>query len=142
MAHDPVLVENTAAWFRKALQDLRRVERCLTEESPDLEDALFHCQQAAEKALKALLTWHDEPFKKTHDLAALGNQCKQIENSLDRLFDRLDDLSEYAWAYRYPTSLAEPTSPEVDEASALAHMILDELEKRLPPEVISKAKAK
>ena len=33
---------------------------------PLLEDALFHCQQAVEKVLKALLTWHDEPFRKTH----------------------------------------------------------------------------
>lgn len=141
MAHDPVLVENTAAWLRKAWQDLRRVERCLAEESPDAEDALFHCQQAAEKVLKAFLTWHDEPFKKTHDLAALGSQCKQIDGSLDLLIDRLDDLSEYAWAYRYPTNFAEPSPPEVDDASTLAHMILAELEKRLPPEVISKARA-
>ena len=58
MAHDPVLVENAAAWLRKAWQDLRRVERCLTDEPPDVEDALFHCQQAAEKALKAFLIWH------------------------------------------------------------------------------------
>jgi HEPN domain-containing protein len=74
MAHDPVLVENAAAWLQKAGQDLRRVERCLADEPPDVEDALFHCQQAAEKALKAFLTWHDQPFKKTHDLAALGSQ--------------------------------------------------------------------
>lgn len=141
MAHDPVLVENTAAWLRKALQDIRRVERCLAEEIADVEDALFHCQQAAEKSLKAFLTWHDEPFKKTHDLAALGSQCKQIDHSLDLLIDRLDDLSEYAWAYRYPTNFAEPSPPEVEEASDLAHLILAELQKRLPPEVISRAQA-
>lgn len=61
---------------------------------------MFHCQQSAEKALKAFLTWHGEAFKKTHDLAALGSQCKQIDKSLDPLIDELDDLSEYAWAYR------------------------------------------
>jgi len=87
-------------------------ERCLTDEPPDVEDALFHCQQAAEKALKAFLIWHDRPFKKTHDLAALGSQCKGIDNSLDLLIDRLDDLSQYAWAYRYPTSLTEPPAPK------------------------------
>ncbi|MGA2184828.1 MAG: HEPN domain-containing protein [Bryobacteraceae bacterium] len=133
MAHDPVLVENTTAWLRKAGQDLRRVERCLADEPPDVEDALFHCQQAAEKTLKAFLTWHDQPFKKTHDLASLGSQCKGIDNSLDPLIYRLDDLSQYAWAFRYPTSLAEPPAPEVDEANALAHMILAEVVRRLPP---------
>jgi len=134
-----VLVENTAVWLRKAAQDLRRVERCLADAPPDVEDALFHCQQVAEKALKALLTWHDQPFKKTHDLAALGSQCKGIDNSLDLLIDRLDDLSPYAWAYRYPTSIEEPPAPEVDEASELAHMILAEVVRRLPPEVRDQA---
>lgn len=141
MAHDPVLVENTAAWWRKALQDLRRVERCLAEGVADVEDALFHCQQAAEKALKAFLTWHDEPFKKTHDLGALGSQCKQIDHTLELLIDRLDDLSEYAWLYRYPTNFAEPSPPEVEEASSLAHLIVAELEQRLPPEVIGRSEA-
>jgi HEPN domain-containing protein len=41
-----------AIWLAKATQDLQRVTRCM--ESPaDAEDTLFHCQQAAEKAVKA-----------------------------------------------------------------------------------------
>ncbi len=75
MPLDPVLLRNTAAWLAKALQDMERVDRCLAVDSPDVEDALFHCQQAAEKALKAFLTFHDQPFRKTHDLAALGALC-------------------------------------------------------------------
>ncbi len=31
----------------------------------------FHAQQAAEKALKALLVANDIPFRKTHDLVVL-----------------------------------------------------------------------
>jgi HEPN domain len=62
--------------------------------------------------------------KKTHDLAALGSQCKGIDDSLSPLLDRLDDLSPYAWAFRYPTSFTEPPSADVDEASALAQLIL------------------
>ena len=83
--------------------------------------------------------WWRTPRRGTHDPAALGSQCKGIDNSLDLLIDRLDDLSQYAWAYRYPTSLAEPPAPEVDEASALAHMILAEVVKRLPSEVREQA---
>jgi hypothetical protein len=37
MAHDPILVENAAAWLRKAGQDLRRVEWRLADESPPWE---------------------------------------------------------------------------------------------------------
>lgn len=135
MASDPVLVANTAAWLRKAGQDLIRIQRCLSAGPADIEDALFHCQQAAEKALKAFLTWHDQPFKKTHDLAALGKQCAETDGTLAPLVDRLDDLTEYAWAYRYPTNSVEPSPAEVDEASALAHAIVSEVARRLPREI-------
>jgi prevent-host-death family protein len=29
---------------------------------------VFHAQQAAEKAMKGYLSWHDQAFRKTHDL--------------------------------------------------------------------------
>jgi HEPN domain-containing protein len=64
MPVDPFSLRNIAAWLGKAQQDLERVERCLAPESPDVAHALFHCQQAAEKALKAFLTFHDQPFRK------------------------------------------------------------------------------
>jgi HEPN domain-containing protein len=35
-------------------------------------DALFHCQQAAEKVLKAYLTWNGRTFPKTHSIGELG----------------------------------------------------------------------
>ena len=35
-------------------------------------EALYHCQQAAEKALKGFLAFHDHPFRRTHDLRELG----------------------------------------------------------------------
>ena len=33
---------------------------CAAAEPPDPEGGLFHSQQAAEKALKGFLTWHDD----------------------------------------------------------------------------------
>jgi hypothetical protein len=44
------------AWLAKATRDLRRAEILLAVAPPDFEDALFDCQQAAEKAFKAFLT--------------------------------------------------------------------------------------
>ena len=135
MPVDAVLLRNTAAWLRKARQDMDRVERCLAAESPDVEDALFHCQQTAEKALKAFLTFHDQPFRKTHDLASLARQCADIDSALAPLVDRLDHLSEYAWAYRYPSRLAEPTQVEMQEARGAAQAALDQIFRRLPEAV-------
>ena len=135
MPVDVVLLRNTAAWLRKAQKDMERVERCLAAEPPDVEDALFHCQQAAEKALKAFLTFHDQPFRKTHDLASLARQCADIDAALAPLVDRLDGLSEYAWAYRYPAGFAEPTPVEIQEARGAAQAALNQIFRRLPEEV-------
>ena len=120
MALDPVLVENTSAWLRKAEEDLQRVERSLSTDPPDVEDALFHSRQAAEKALKAFLTWHDQPFRKTHDLDALGRQCVEVDSTLESLVDGADQLTEYAWVSRYPMRAAEPTLADIEEGRTVA----------------------
>lgn len=57
---------------------------------------MFHCQQAAEKALKALLTWHDEPFARTHDLGKLGAQLVALDCSLTRLVEPVVGLAKHA----------------------------------------------
>ena len=66
---------NTRAWLVRALDDLGTARDLLALPTPRLRSVVFHCQQAAEKALKSFLTWHDRPFGKTHDLRALGRQC-------------------------------------------------------------------
>jgi HEPN domain-containing protein len=55
MPPERVRTVDTRAWLVKAAQDLRRVEILLAAEPPDLEGALFHSQQAAEKAIKGFL---------------------------------------------------------------------------------------
>jgi HEPN domain-containing protein len=131
MSADPDRKHHALAWLTKALQDLARVERCLDSTPPDDEDALYHCQQTAEKALKALLAWHDEPFRKTHDLSVLGAQCAALEPALSELLARLDDLTEYAWVFRYPGDSVAPPEPEVREAQALAREIVQQVERRI-----------
>ncbi|MBA3258220.1 MAG: HEPN domain-containing protein [Gemmatimonadales bacterium] len=67
-----------------------------------LGDVVFHAQQAAEKSFKALLAWHDIPFRKTHDLGAIGGACLEIDASLRQLVDGAVHLTPYAWKFRYP----------------------------------------
>ena len=135
MAYDPVLVENTRAWLVRASDDLRGAEIDLAATPPLLKDALFHSQQAVEKALKAFLTWHDEPFSKTHNLTRLGKQCVAIEETLRSLLNRAASLSDYAWKFRYPGEPAEPTRAEAEECLALAREGVDAVLARLPAEV-------
>jgi HEPN domain-containing protein len=58
-------------WFARAQRDLASSERLLLQPAFPAE-VVFHCQQAAEKALKGFLVWHNQPFRKTHDLIELG----------------------------------------------------------------------
>jgi HEPN domain-containing protein len=58
MTPDPLLLEETHTWLDRARRDLRAVRLLIAGEV--YAEALFHCQQAAEKALKGFLTFSSE----------------------------------------------------------------------------------
>jgi hypothetical protein len=68
MPHDPALVADTKGWLRKAREDLAIAKELVKGSKSFAGGAVFHSQQAAEKAFKAFLVWHDQPFRKTHEL--------------------------------------------------------------------------
>ncbi len=96
---------------------------------------MFHCQQAAEKALKAFLVWHDVPFRKTHDLKELGDACIKIQSTLKETIARAVPLTEYAWKFRYPGEPAELTKREARTALATARALYSAVVSRLPEDV-------
>jgi HEPN domain-containing protein len=136
MPHDPALVADTRAWLSKALMDLRAADLLLSTAPLLLGDVVFHCQQAAEKAMKAFLAWHDEPFRKTHDLEAVGRQILSFDTTLQPLVDRAGGLTEYAWKYRYPGEPTEPTRQEAEVALSIARQVYDAILARLPSDVV------
>ena len=119
------------AWLRKAGNDLRSAQVDLAADPPLIEDALFHCQQAAEKAAKAFLTAHDTTFRKTHDLDELAAACEGIDASLNVALDPTRDLTVFAWAFRYPGSDDAPPEAEARDALLLAHGAVDAIRERL-----------
>lgn len=120
MQHDPVRLADTHAWLGKADADMCAAEHDRAATLPLLGDAAFHCQQAVEKTFKALLTWHDRPFRKTHNLEELGEACLALDPSLNELVDQVVPLTEYAWKFRYPGEPAEPLAGDVERALAAA----------------------
>ena len=96
---------------------------------------VFHAQQAAEKAMKGYLSWHDQPFRKTHDLAEVGRQCIAIDASFEPLLRRAERLSVYAWAFRYPGDAEDPTVEEAQGALAVAREVVEAMLVRLPEEI-------
>ncbi len=135
MPHDPELVAETRAWMLKAANDLRAARVLRGAEPPLLDDVVFHCQQAAEKALKGFLTWQGKPFRKTHDLEEIGEQCLKLDATLKDLIDRATPLTEYAWKFRYPGEPEEPSREEAEEAQTTARDVYEAVLRRLPEEV-------
>ena len=135
MLLDPVRVEETRFWFLKARADLRGVRVDLDADPPLVEDALFHAQQAAEKAEKGFLVWHDKPFRKTHDLVELGSACSSVDASLDPILHEAARLTTYATAFRYPGMSISPTYDQASDALNLAERVVSEILNRLPDEV-------
>jgi len=59
------------SWLTKAASDLRSARLLgATEEAP-LDTAIYHCQQTAEKAVKAFLVHSEITPEKTHDIRKL-----------------------------------------------------------------------
>jgi len=119
--------KDVEAWLSRAQQDLRAAEVDLGVTPPLLADAAFHCQQAVEKALKALLTHNDHRFRGTHDIGELAMECLQHQPSLEPLLRESAPLTEYAWRFRYPGEVFEPSRREVTEAIELARRVVAEV---------------
>lgn len=102
---------------------------------PYLDTAVYHCQQAAEKALKAFLTYHDILFNKTHDLTELVAQAASAEPAFEDWQDIASELTPYAVWFRYPADVMEPPKKEVVRALQKSEAIVTCILGLLPSEV-------
>jgi HEPN domain-containing protein len=98
-----------------------------------MAESVFHCQQAAEKAMKGFLALHDQPFPRTHELEKITPLCCEIDPSLERLLKEANTLSIYAVRFRYPGGPADPQGEETERCLALATRVFDEIQHRLTP---------
>ncbi len=121
-------------WMVKAWRDLETARRAATGQPPFYDVAVYHCQQAAEKAVKAFLVHHGKPYEKTHDIEVLVGLAGEVDSSFNQLADAADALTPYATRYRYPnaTFAVEPQPAEYDEALQYAQNIYDFVLNLLP----------
>jgi HEPN domain-containing protein len=68
------------------------------------ETASFHAQQAAEKALKALLIRHQVSYSKTHDLGELLQLAEPVAAGIAGALADAEGLTPHAVDTRYPTA--------------------------------------
>ena len=128
MTPDELPRKEAAKWLRQAAKD-RNAAQVLVK--PEPSRSVFHSQQAAEKAVKAFLTFHQIPFRKTHNLTDLGSQCASVDPSLEALLREGADLTDYASAFRYPDAPYEPDADEAARALAAATELSEEIQRRV-----------
>ncbi len=136
MKDDRVRLGDARAWLLMAARDIRAAEHGLTASPPLLEDVLFHCQQVVEKAFKGFLTWHDIPFRRTPSLEEIGRLCAKTDPALKGQVDQAVPLSEYAWKFRYPGEIEEPSKEEAEEALKTSREVFEAVLACLPKEVL------
>lgn len=129
MTPDQLRHEETQAWLDRARRDLRAARLLIAGDSN--AEALFHCQQAVEKALKAFLTFHERAFRKTHDLGDLSHECLAVDDSLQPAAAQAEGLTQYAWRFRYPGEPYEPDSTEAQDGLRRAEEVVMQVERRL-----------
>jgi HEPN domain-containing protein len=98
-------------WLRRARSNLAKAKHAPG--SPEIlyEDLCFDAQQAAEKAIKALLVHRKIAFPKTHDIALLLTLASRAGIEVPEEMRQVDRLTRFAGAMRY-ASLAEGTTEE------------------------------
>ena len=110
------MVPDVQRWLDFAENDLAVAKHLLETFHPKpLEIICYHCQQAAEKAIKAVYIAVGMPggIPKKHDLSFLLEQMKHRVTISDVMLDHADDLNSYSVIVRYPNEI------QIDERKVL-----------------------
>jgi HEPN domain-containing protein len=118
-------------WVRKGTQDLRAAEILARQEPPLCYPICFHCQQAAEKYLKAYLTYRQVEFTKTHHIGQILELIGTVDAGLAEQLRPAVVLTPYGVEVRYPGDIPEPSQEQAHEALALAKDVADAVSVRL-----------
>lgn len=102
--------ELVAEWMRHARSELA-VARMVDEGQIAPEILAFHAQQAAEKALKALLVQRQVEFPRLHAIGPLLKLCQEAGYERSEALADAVTLTRYAVATRYPGE-EDPVLPQ------------------------------
>ncbi|MFH1416052.1 MAG: HEPN domain-containing protein [Elusimicrobiota bacterium] len=129
------LINIVKNWIKKAGNDLMNAEIVIQAENPPTDTICFHCQQAAEKYIKAYLIRKGKKFKRVHDLVYLLELCLQIDSSFNEIEKEIGELTEYSVEARYPNDIyaeydIEEAKEAIDKAKRVKDFILKKLENK------------
>ncbi len=114
--------ESIPEWFRLAKGDLAIAKGATATDVP-VELLCFHAQQAAEKAIKAVLIWYGIQAPKIHDIGMLLDLLPSTLQVGPEI-DGSRALTYYATAPRYPMARTRISDAQYREAVRLAEAVL------------------
>ena len=123
------------SWLTKAQHDLASARVLATSDPPLLDTAIYHCQQAAEKAVKGYLVFCDQEFERVHDVEVLIRSAMPYVAEFTDWIDVGIQLTPYARIYRYPGYAAEPSREQFDQAMSAAEGLYKFVLSLLPEEM-------
>jgi HEPN domain-containing protein len=92
--------EDPREWLNRARSNL--IQAQVKRKGIYLEDLCFNAQQAAEKAIKALLIERGVKFPYVHDLAELLTLLEKAGQEIPRTLRQAEKLTRFAVFTRYP----------------------------------------
>lgn len=125
-----------AAWFAQAVDDVESAAVLYASER--FATCCFLCQQAAEKALKALLHLRCGDVPRTHTIADLTRELATIDPAEAAIFREATALDPFYVSTRYPDAIggAIPAASfhraEAELALVRARTVIDEVRARMP----------
>ena len=122
-----------AEWLRRARSNLARARAGRSAPEVLYEDLCFDAQQAAEKAIKAVLVHRQISFPKTHDIIDLLTILQRSELEAPQEIQQADLLTGYAVETRYPGLSEEVTKEDYAQALELAERVVRWAESLLSP---------
>lgn len=129
------LVQN---WLIKAQHDLASARVLAASDLPLLDTAIYHCQQAAEKAVKGFLVFCDQEFERIHDVEVLIRAAIPYEAGFSAWTEVGRRLTPYARMFRYPGDVVGPSKEQFSQAllavEGLYNFVLSLLPEEVQPE--------
>ncbi|MBA7707324.1 hypothetical protein ES703_116194 [subsurface metagenome] len=122
MPHEGHFPGSPADWLRYARSDLE-LARVTRPDEVLFEGLCFHAQQAAEKALKAVLIAKGVPPPKTHNIRTLLDLLPQEVIAPQEIEDAVS-LTDYAVTSRYPGDFESVDEEEYKETVRLAENVV------------------
>jgi len=122
-------------WLKRAKSNLQIAKAGKVFEDILYEDLCFDCEQAVEKALKALLVSIDVSFPRTH---SIGHLIELIEQHSITVPDEIKDsssLTAYAVSTRYPGDFEPVDEQEYQVTLETAEKIFNWVQKIIEDEI-------